>query len=189
MKVFIGLIMVLVLAACGRDGKDGSDGATGPMGPAGTNGTDGSNGKDGKDGKNGEDGEDLTPEEEASLAGYHLLPDGGYIELLEDNDGRIIINGTQRIYTRNANDSLGMFVTMATGPYTPHDSKIRAEANMTYVAATHNIQVDGSATQIVGARKTVTTFSLNSAGKLVIKVLVYSSTGLSIEVTRTITGE
>lgn len=171
--------LLISLYACGTAGAPGRNG---------TNGKDGINGTNGIDGKNGVDGKDFTPEQEVSLAGYHLLPNGGYLELLEDSDGRLIINGTQRIYTKNSDNSLSLLPTLGTGPYAPHDGILRIESNLTYAAATHNMQPDANNTAMVGSRKTVVTLTMKDK-KFVVDVLVYSSTGLVIESTRKATEE
>lgn len=178
------LTLALALTSCGEypeeygtDGKDGKDGETGPQG------------SDGADGKDGADGEDFTPAASVSLDGYYMLPSGGYLELLKNSEGQILINGIQRIYSSNTDNSLSLFTSLAVGPYTVRDGVVRTEYNATYVALSNNVHILATNTAIVGTRKTVTTFSKNSAGKLVINIKVYGASGLTIEADRTIVSQ
>lgn len=163
------MLSILLFTACGVDLR----------GPTGRPGTDGDNGTNGT---NGVDGKDYTPPVVISLEGYHYLKNDGYIELLKDDQGRIIINGTQKLFSPNADGSLSLLPALGTGPYTVHYSKIRIDTTLTYTAAANN-------TGMTGARRTVVTFSLTSRNKLVINVTGYSTTGLVAEYIRTIEEE
>ena len=192
------LLVSLFVCSCGIDGTDGSPGDPGNDGLAGKDGKDGekgekgntgASGKDGINGKDGANGKDYVAPEKKVISGYWYLPNGGYIEFLEDSEGRIIINGTQRIYSANTDSTLGLYLPIAVGPHRVSNGSFRIEATYTYVALTHNIHSGSTTTPIVGSRKTVTTFSLNSSKKLVINMKVYTASGLAIDSDKTITSE
>lgn len=177
------ILASLMLTGCGQDNSNKPYTRIGPIGPIGPVGPMGPAGKDGTNGK------DFTPAAEVSLSGYHMLPSGGYIEFIEDSDDKILINGVQRIYSTNTDGTIGLFLSLVVGPYTPHSNIIRTEYIATYVGVTNNIHVLATNVQIVGARKTIATFSRNTSGKLVINMKIYSATGLTIEADRTVTAE
>lgn len=193
-KTILSMTLLLSIVACGTEqgpaGRDGLTGETGEKGEKGNPGDKGAAGKDGEAGKAGVDGKDApVPAEVVSLANYYFLPNGGYLELLEDSNGKILVNGTQRVYITNTDLSLGLLPTLSVGPFTPHNNVIRVEYTVAYVALTNNTHILATATPIVGSRKTVTTLSLNSDNKLVLNTKVYSATGLSIEADKTIVSE
>lgn len=186
------LLLLLCLTACGTEqrgtpGQDGTEGTPGPTGETGAQGPAGPVGQAGVNGTNGKDGKDYTPPKPVSLAGYFYLADDGFIELLEDADGRILINGTHKLFSKNSDGTYSLLPGLSSGPYTVHSGHVHVDTSLTYAAATNNAYVLATTTAIVGSRRTVVDFSRTTAGKLTIAVTVYSTTGLSIEYSRTIT--
>jgi len=161
-----------VLVENGKDGKDGE------------NGKDGSNGSNGFNGSNGSNGQDYKAP--TSLEGFYNLPNGGYLELVENYDKSIIIYGTQRIYSTNTDGTSVLYPALPTTTHTVHSGSVTGEVALTYAAA-NGLEVDITNVAIAGSRKTVYTFSKDTSGHLVIKILTYSATGLNVESTRTIT--
>ena len=181
------LITLFLSCSAGRQGKPGTS-VTGPKGDAGPAGESiiGQTGPAGEDGQDGEDAPDSPPApEEGTLSAYHLLPNGGYLELLEDNDARIVINGLQRVYITNTDLSLGLLPSLSTGPFAPHNGKIRMETTLTYAAATNNMGNPA----IVGNRKTAITLSRDAGERFTFNVKVFSASGLVIEMEKTVQAE
>jgi len=201
------LILALVIS-CGTEGQRGrsgesctviesSEGSLVKCGASevlvknGTNGTNGTNGVDGKSGTNGTDGKSGTNGKDyvapTTLEGFYSLPNGGYLELVENFDKDIIVFGTQRIYSPNSDKSLALYPTISTTPFAVRNGKIVGEQSLAYTALANGLKIDATNADISGTRKTTYTFSRTDTGKLLIEILVYSSTGLSIEATRKIT--
>lgn len=208
-------VLLLALSACGTDttserrvpgpaGQDGEsctteqfedhvtiscpDGSTSTIsnGKDGVDGTNGSDGKDGINGTNGKDGDDYEAPE--TLEGYWTLPNGGYLELIENADKRIIVYGTQRMYTVNHDGGLALHPNISGGPHLVKNGVITGEYTTNYSSSTHDVERDGTTSNITGSRKTV--YRLwREDGKLKIRFRIYSSNGLAIEVDRTITSE
>ena len=169
-------------------GPAGVDGKDGVAGKDGLDGKDGVAGKVGLDGKDGTDGKDFTPA--ISLEGYYVFPNGGVLELIEDADGRIIIYGTQRLYTVNFDSGLALHPNLPSGPHILKGGILRGEYSPTYSSTTNDVEVDGQqSTNISGKRKTVYKIWLTKSGKLKVQLMVYSSSGLQLEVNRTIKGD
>ena len=114
------------------------------------------------------------------------MPNGGYIELIETYDKTIIINGTQRIYSVNTDQTLTLYPALPATAQVIHSGIVTGESNLTY-AATNGLQNDITNAVVIGARKTVYTFSKDSTNHLVIKMITYTATGLAIETNRTVT--
>jgi len=168
-------------------GAVGSRGENGEVGPVGPKGGEGAKGDDGEAGKNGTDGKDYVAP--VPMEGYYLLPDGGYIEILQNEDGRYIIYGTQRIYTINNDLLAALHPALPAGPHTPHNGIIAGEYNSNYNSTTNDVEVDGGSSNISGVRKTVYRIWLSDSGKLQIKLNIFSSNGLSVVVNRTVESE
>lgn len=207
MKIFI--LTFLFLLGCGTKNVDKR---TGPKGDVGIDGKDGisctlqqqengttvtcgdsqvfiPNGKDGidgKDGQNGVDGKNFIPEPKQVWTGFYELEYGGYIELVELSDGRIQIFGTQRIYSKNFDQDLALHPNIPTGPHILKSSgNIFGEYTINYSSSTHDLEKDGTTSNITGNRKTIYNFYFKNS-KLQIHFIVYDSDGHSIETNRVI---
>lgn len=127
-----------------------------------------------------------------TLEGFYFLPEDGYIELVELYDGRVMIYGTQRVYSRNTGGTtdLAFHPTMSGGPHILRNNAIIGSYNVTYVEATHNIRKDGSNSHIDELQLTSYKLYLNGEGRLVIELVIYEDTHpFEIDVQRTIISE
>lgn len=153
----------------------------------------GKDGVDGTNGTNGEDGEDFTPELETEWTGFYTLPNGGYLELLQLDDGRVQIYGTQRVYSVNFDAELALHPNLQSGPHQLKASgSIFGEYTASYSSANNDLEVDGSTTNISGSRKTVYHLyfaDVSGEDKLHIHYIVYDSNGLLVEADRTVVAE
>lgn len=199
MKLFIILTLFLFIS-CGTDeGPQGSSGESGKSctvedHPEGAvirceDGSeqivyDGESGPAGEDGINGVDGSDYI--EPIFLEGFYQLPYGGYIELITLDDGRTMIYGTQRVYTKNFDEALALHPNITTAPYITRNGKLIIEQTVNYDATTNDVEEDGSTSNITGPRKSIFTFSLNDSSQLEINIKIFSTSGLEIEVDRTV---
>ena len=132
---------------------------------------------------------EVEPAQGISLQGYYYLPNGGYIELLEMDDGRILIYGTQRIYTTNFDDGLALHPIISAGPHYVRGGRINYEYNANYNSTTNDVERDETTSNISGSRKTICQLYLTDEDRLVINIKVFSSSGLLVDVNRTITSE
>jgi hypothetical protein len=192
MKLFF-LIMLFLFSSCGMEG--GKDGRAGVAGGACTvedheegaivKCDDGSEEilYDGEAGTDGIDGEDYT--EPVSLEGFYELPFGGYIELVQLEDQRIMVYGTQRVYTKNFDQGLAFHPNITTAPYMPKEGKLIIEQNINYNTSTNDVEKDGTTSNISGKRKSIFTFSTQES-QLILNIKIFSSNGLLVEVNRTI---
>jgi len=149
-----------------KDGEQGLEGSQGEQGPP------------------GEDGQDYHPD--PGFEGYWDLPNGGYLELFVTKDNRAYIYGTQRIYSVNFDDGLALHPNISAGPHFIRDSIVNGEYYTTYSSTTHDLERDGTTSNITGSRKTVYTLKIQSDGKLRINLITYSSDGLTIDANRII---
>lgn len=173
------------LGSQGSTGDTGPTGSQGPKGDKGDQGEQGVSGADGSDGVNGQDGKDY--EAPVSMEGFFTLPNGGYIELIENADKEIVIYGTQRLYTTNFDGGLALHPNLPVGPHNLKLGIISGEYNTNYNSTTNDVEVDGGTGNIAGVQKTYYKLWLTATGKLKIQILVYSDSGLNVDVNRTIT--
>lgn len=198
-KMIILNVLIVMSNGCGVEEK--TDTRTGPKGDKGDPGESCTVSKsddgaiiacpDGSqefipNGKNGQNGQDYIPEEEQTWTGFYVLDNGGYVELLQLDDGRVQLYGTQRLYSVNFDDDLALHPNLPAGPHILKTSdNIFGEYNTNYDASTNDLERDDTTTNITGTRKTVYNISFVD-GLLNIHIMIYSSNGLSIEADRVI---
>ncbi|RLG45049.1 MAG: hypothetical protein DRN81_02980 [Thermoproteota archaeon] len=169
----------------GNAGTNGIDGTDGNAGAVGAKGNVGEQGSQGVQGIAGTDGKDFTPVLPVDFEGYWVLPNGGYIELIENADQRVLIYGSQRILSTNYDGGLAIHPPITAGPHFVRSTVISGIYNYTYSSSTHDLERDGETGNITGTRLTKYTLSIVD-GKLVIELIIYSSNGHGVEATRTI---
>lgn len=123
-----------------------------------------------------------------SLAGYKLLPDGGYLELFETYDGRIYVFSTQLVFTRNLDGGLAKHPSFLAGPHVVKDGVVTIQQNINYNATVNDVEKDGTCSNISGTRFTILTMRMVD-NKFTLNIKIYSADGLSIDVDRTLTEE
>jgi len=212
MKAFI-LLLPLLIMSCGTDGSDGSNGDDGqscyitskddngstitcgdetyfiPNGSDGTNGTDGVNGDKGDKGDKGDDGangKDFTPDPTQDWTRFFQLENGGFIELLELDDGRVQIYGTQSLHSINFDNAAAFHPSIPIGPHAlKSGTSINGQYNATYSNATNDLEIDGGTGSISGSRKTVYNIYFDN-DKLKIRLMVYDANGVTVQANRLI---
>jgi hypothetical protein len=100
-------------------------------------------------------------------------------------DQRIMVYGTQRVYTKNFDQGLAFHPNITTAPYMPKEGKLIIEQNINYNTSTNDVEKDGTTSNISGKRKSIFTFSTQE-GQLILNIKIFSSNGLLVEVNRTI---
>jgi len=161
-----------------------SDGTEAPL----YDGEDGSQGPKGDQGEEGPSGADFVPSA-PDFDAFWALPNGGYLELLLTDDNRVVLYGTQRIYSVNFDGGLALHPTISAGPHYIRNGMINGEYNANYSSTTNDLERDGSTSNISGVRKTVYNLRVQEDGRLRINLITYSTSGLIIEVNRTILSE
>ncbi len=132
-------------------------GPAGPQGPAGNIGPTGTS---------------ATTEAE-SLEGYYTLPNGGYIDIVEDSQGMCSVR-TSRLVFQNMDFSLGLVPITSTSYLPVVNGKIYSNGNVTYAAATHNVKQDFNSSPLNGSYFTeLLVWKVD--GVLAVRVLVNTS--------------
>ncbi len=109
--------------------------------------------------------------EPATLEGYFVLPDGGYLDMYEDSAGTVSLrNG--RIVVRNTDGTTGLLplTTFTQLAKLNQENKVSYIGNQTYVALTHNIKSNNSA--IAGSYTTQVIISKNDRGLLQLNIII-----------------
>ena len=122
------------------------------------------------------------------MAGYYQLPSGGYIELTALNDGRVRIE-LQQILTVNKDKGLAYHPSISAGPHVLRaDGSLYYVGNLSYSSTTHDVEKDGSTSNISGSKRTEVKVQLNDEGYLEINIIVKDGTSVvsNILVNRTI---
>lgn len=132
MKNVILFLSLIVLTGCGKLDFQG------PPGPKG------------EQGEQGEQGESAPVPD--TLEGYYRLPDGGYLELVEDYQGQVLVRSL-RLILENEDSTTGIVPITLNSYVQPVDDALYLNASVTYVAATHNIKLPDN-TLLVGAYNT-----------------------------------
>jgi len=146
----------------------------------------GPKGSPGLPGERGKKGEDYYSPRQTNFAGYYIFPNGGYIELLQTEDERVIIYSTQRIYSVNYDMNLALHPNLPGGPHFIRNKVVSGEYNTNYNSDTNDLERDGTTSNITDNRKTKYTISIQEDKKLRINLIVYDDDGLVIEANRTI---
>lgn len=110
-----------------------------------------------------------------SLEGYYELPNGGYIDILEDSQGLLTIR-TARLVFVNADGTTGVLPLTTLVATASFEGSLFNNANQTYVALTHNIKQDSNNTVLVGSFLTELKFYKDGNGSLNVKAIVTNST-------------
>ena len=121
-----------------------------------------------------------------SLEGYYVLPNGGFIELVQLSNGTYVIYGTQRVLSVNKDSGLALHPNLPTTPAFLVGGALNGVYNANYSNVTNDVENDVTEVDITGSRLTNYTLYRTSNGTLKIILNVYSSNGLSIEASRTI---
>lgn len=99
-----------------------------------------------------------------SLEGYYRMPYGGEFELTKLNDGRYRIE-MQYIYSRNYDGGFAYHPSVHVGPHAPRaNGTIVYVQNHNYSNTTHDIERDGSTSNVTGTRRTEYIFRINKDG-------------------------
>jgi hypothetical protein len=121
-----------------------------------------------------------------SFQGYYELTNGGYIELVELSDKRVIIYGAAKLYSKNFDGLLALHPAIPSGPHYIRNNKfIIGEYSVNYDKTVNDVEKDGTVGDITGVRKTL--YSIQFIDDvLTIKLTIFSTTGLTIEAERVI---
>lgn len=130
----------------------------------------------GPTGAKGENGVSVTPSAGASLEGYFLLPNGGYIDIYQDGEGLYSVRQA-RIVVTNADGSSGVLPLNSIGALPMVGGYMYYNPNLSYVAATHNVKQDSNNALLNGSLLTELIFGMSN-GKLQIQIIVNSPSGV-----------
>ena len=129
--------------------------------------------------------------EEIDLSGYYEMPFGGFFELIKLNDGRYWIY-QQQIFSQNYDGGIAYHPSMSVGPHVLQaNGTIRYAQNHNYSDATHDIEKDGSSSNVTGVRRTEYVLRFNAESRFEYEVTIREDTALigDIHVHRIITEE
>lgn len=161
------------------------DTVVGPQGPKGDTVV----GPQGEKGETGAPAPTPTPSPTpTNFEGYYSLPHGGYFEIVQRSDGSYIFYGEQRIYSVNFDSGLARHPSLPVGPHFILNNELIGTYSTNYSAANNDVEIDGDNTDITGNRQTYFKLFLLS-GKLHIKIITYSNSGLLIEANREVIEE
>jgi len=166
MKNAILFLSLIILTACGLDFQ-------GPSGPKGEQGTQGEQGEQGIQGEQGEPAP--VPD---TLEGYYRLPNGGYLDIVEDYQGQVLVRSL-RLILENEDSTTGIIPITLNSYVQPIDGALYLSASVTYVAATHNIKLPDN-TLLVGAYNTQLIIS-KVDDKLKLRVIISNSYSVLID--------
>lgn len=178
---YLFIVLMLMSIGCGTTEPvqvTGPAGSPGPQGDAGKQGDQGDKGDKGDEGK-----EAPTPTPVATLEGYYVLPNGGYADIYQDAQKLYTIRNL-RLIVPNADGSTGLVPLNSTGTLNPVNGAVYYSANLNYTPATHNVKQDSNNSLFSGSMLTELII-LKSDGKLTIKTLVNSSSGVLFDHTVT----
>jgi len=116
--------------------------------------------------------------------GYYLLPEGGYVDMVEDTGGLIDISLIRLVIVNN-NGSTGVVPITGTNLVVRDNKHIQITNNYT-LATTNNIRRQGSNTVLAGSHYITTTFSFDENKRLKVDFVVRSNTSGDIELRITI---
>lgn len=99
----------------------------------------------------------------ASLEGYYVLPNGGYMDIYQDAEGLYTIRQA-RIIMINTDGSSGLIPIGSTSALPMTDRSLYYNVSPNYVANTNNVRQDQTSNQLSGALLTEMILSHSGAG-------------------------
>lgn len=121
-----------------------------------------------------------------TLEGYYSLPNGGFIELVRLENGSYGLFGSQRVLSVNFDGGLALHPNLPAGPHILKNGAISGVYNANYNSTTHDVEIDGTGSNISGNRLTQYVLDLISGGRLKITLITHDSSGLTIDASRVI---
>lgn len=112
----------------------------------------------------------------ASLEGYYVLPNGGYLDIYQDAEGLYTIRQA-RIVMLNTDGSSGLVPIGSTGALPMTNGSLYYNVSPNYVAATNNIRQDQTSNQLSGALLTEMILSHSGTG-IQVSITVNASNGV-----------
>jgi len=115
---------------------------------------------------------------ENSIAGYYNLPNGGYIEVVELNNGRYWIY-QQLVLSQNNDGGLALHPNFSQGPHLPQgDGSLRYAQNLNYSPTNNDVERDGATSNLDGVYRTEIELRINDAGNFEYNVIVKNGTSV-----------
>lgn len=149
------LVSILSLVACGKDGSNGLNGMPGVPGPTPS--------------------PIPTSASIESYAGFYVMPDGGYLEIVQDSGGLNDLN-TIRLIFRNSDNTAAILPLTSLNNLPTQNEEVFYANTLAYTAA-NNVKIDSMSTVITGNLITfLRLYKLNN--KLIARVQI--SNGASV---------
>ena len=116
------------------------------------------------------------------------MPNGGFLELIEDTSGGVRI-WSQSLRSVNFDDGGALHPNLPLGPHDPKSGYLLGTYSPSYSSSTNDVEEDGKGTNITGTHLTAYRISKTEAGKVQVQLIIYNTSALSVIANRTLVSE